>query len=194
MKRLLLLCVTAFCLGVSVAADTKEDKQFPEKDGVLQLKKGNFKRALRKHDQLLVHFFAPLLGESQRVSTAFQGAAAELKGSKVKLAVVDVSKEKDLAKELNATGHPVIRLYLSGDKHNPVACPVPQSSASILTWLKRRAGSAADLVADLSQSEASEEMTVVGFFKELNHEYVQVFYATAVELPDVSLSSSRLTK
>lgn len=56
MKRLLLLCVTAFCLGVCVAADTKEDKQFPEKDGVLQLKKGNFKRALRKHDQLLVHF------------------------------------------------------------------------------------------------------------------------------------------
>lgn len=95
-------------------------------------------------------------------------------------------------------------------------CPeVPQSSASILTWLKRRAGSAADLVTDLSQSEASEEVTVVGFFKvkqkprlssllyyvvhlphsdsfyafaceqELNHEYVQVFYATAVELPDV---------
>ncbi|KAL3996703.1 nuclear receptor coactivator 3 [Sarotherodon galilaeus] len=185
MKRLLLLCVTAFCLGVCVAADTKEDKQFPEKDGVLQLKKGNFKRALRKHDQLLVHFFAPLSGESQRVSAAFQGAAAELEGSKVKLAVVDVSKEKDLAKELNATGHSVIRLYLSGDKHNPVACPVPQSSASILTWLKRRAGSAADLVTDLSQSEASEEVTVVGFFKELNHEYVQVFYTTAVELPDV---------
>lgn len=57
------------------------------------------------------------------MSAAFQGAAAELEGSKVKLAVVDVSKEKDLAKELNATGHPVIRLYLSGDKHNPVACP-----------------------------------------------------------------------
>lgn len=66
---------------------------------------------------------APLSGESQPVSAAFEGAAAELKGSKVKLAVVDLSKEKDLAKELNVTGHSVIRLYLSGDKHNPAPCP-----------------------------------------------------------------------
>lgn len=66
---------------------------------------------------------APLSGEGHRVSAAFDGAAAELQGSEVKLAVVDVTKEKDLAKELNATGLPAIRLYLSGDKHNPVPCP-----------------------------------------------------------------------
>nr|XP_020469977.1 protein disulfide-isomerase-like [Monopterus albus] len=189
MRRLLLLGATAFYLCVLVAADTQPnqqgDKSFPEKDGVLQLKKGHFNRALRKHKQLLVYFHVPLSGEGYRVSAAFEGAAAELQGSEVKLAVVDVTKEKDLAKELNATGPPAIRLYLSGDKHNPVPCPVPQSSASILTWLKRRAGSVADLITDLSQSEASEELTVVGFFKELSHEHVQVFYDAAINLPDV---------
>uniref|UniRef100_A0A3Q3LWJ4 Thioredoxin domain-containing protein n=1 Tax=Mastacembelus armatus TaxID=205130 RepID=A0A3Q3LWJ4_9TELE len=127
MRSLLLLGVTAFYLCVLVAADTQPDQQrdksFPEKDGVLQLKKGNFNRALRKHKQLLVHFYIPLSGENQRVSAAFQDAAAELQGSEVKLAVVDVTKEKDLAKELNATDPPTIRLYLSGDKHNPVPCP-----------------------------------------------------------------------
>ncbi|KAF3687865.1 Protein disulfide-isomerase [Channa argus] len=192
MRRLLLLGVTAFCLCALVAADTQPDRQgdktFPEKDGVLQLKKGNFNRALRRHKQLLVHFYAPLSGEGHRVSAAFEGAAAELQGSEVTLAVVDVTKEKELAKELNATGPPTIRLYLLGDKHNPVPCPVPQSSASILTWLKRREGSAADLITDLSQSEASEELAVVGFFKELDHEYVQVFYAAAIDLPDVSFA------
>lgn len=66
---------------------------------------------------------APLSGEGHRVSAAFEGAVAELRGSEVKLAVVDVTKEKDLAKELSATGLPTIRLYLSGDKHNPVVCP-----------------------------------------------------------------------
>lgn len=71
----------------------------------------------------LVCVDAPLSGEGHRVSAVFEGAAAELQGSEVKLAVVDVAKEKDLAKELNATGLPVIRLYLSGDKHNPVPCP-----------------------------------------------------------------------
>uniref|UniRef100_A0A3B4V0L3 Zgc:136472 n=1 Tax=Seriola dumerili TaxID=41447 RepID=A0A3B4V0L3_SERDU len=190
MRRLLLLGVTAFCLCVFVAADTQQNRQgeksLPEKDGVLQLKKGNFNRALRKYKQLLVHFYAPLSGEGYRVSAAFEGAAAKLQESEVKLAVVDVTKEKDLAKDLNATGPPTIRLYLAGDKQNPVPCPVPQSSASILTWLKRRAGSAADLITDLSQSEASDELTVVGFFKELDQEYAQMFYSAAVDLPDVN--------
>ncbi|XP_054460673.1 protein disulfide-isomerase [Anoplopoma fimbria] len=192
MKTLLLLWVTAFCLCVFVTADKQPerqaDKSAPKEDEVLQLKKGNFNRALRKYKQLLVHFYAPLSGEGHRISAAFEGAVAELQGSEVKLAVVDVTKEKDLAKDLNMTGLATIRLYLSGDKHNPVTCPVPQSSASILTWLKRRAGSAADLIADLSQSEASEELTVVGFFKELDHEYVQVFYDAAVDLPDVTFA------
>ncbi|KAM4585246.1 protein disulfide-isomerase [Odontesthes bonariensis] len=187
MKNLQLLGVTAFCLFVFVAADVDQqgEKTLPEEDGVLQLKRGNFNRALRKHEQLLVHFFTPLTAEGHRVSAAFEGAAAELQGSEVKLAVLDVTKEKDLAKELNVTSQPTIRLYLSGDKFNPLPCPVPQSSASILTWLKRREGSAADLITDFSQSEASEELTVVGFFKELNHEHVQVFYAAAVDLPDI---------
>ncbi|XP_068607486.1 protein disulfide-isomerase [Brachionichthys hirsutus] len=188
MRRALLLTAMAFCLSAFVAADAQPggDTSAPEKDGVLQLAKGNFQRSLRKHKQLLVYFYAPLSGDSHRIMAAFEGAAAELQGSKVKLAVVEVTKEKDLAKELNATGLPAIRLYLSGDKQNPVECPVPQSSASILTWLKRREGSAADLIANLSQSEASEDLTVVGFFKDLNHTYVQVFYAAVIDLPDIN--------
>lgn len=66
---------------------------------------------------------APLTREGHRVSNAFEGAAEELQGSEVKLAVIDQNKEKELAKELNATGLPAIRLYLSGDKHNPIDCP-----------------------------------------------------------------------
>ncbi|XP_068178262.1 protein disulfide-isomerase [Antennarius striatus] len=188
MRRALLLAATAVCLFAFVAADAQPggDKSPPDKDGVLQLEKGNFRRSLKKHKQLLVYFYTPLSGDSQRIMTAFKGAAAELQGSEVKLGVVDVTKEKDLAKELNVTGLLAIRLYLSGDKHNPVDCPAPQSSASILTWLKRREGSAADLIADLSQSEASGELTAVGFFKELNHTYVQVFYAAAIDLPDMN--------
>ncbi|XP_022061161.2 protein disulfide-isomerase [Acanthochromis polyacanthus] len=190
MKRsVLLLGVTAFCLCVFATANaSQQDESFPEKNGVLQLEKGNFNRALRKYDQLLVHFYAPLTVQGYRVTAAFEGAAAELQGSEVKLATVDVTKEKELAKDLSATDQHTIRLYLSGDKHNPVTCPDPQNSASILAWLKRRVGSAADLITDFSQSEASEELTVVGFFEELDHEYVQMFYAAAIDLPDINFA------
>ncbi|XP_043970674.1 protein disulfide-isomerase isoform X3 [Gambusia affinis] len=190
MKKLgLLLLGAMLCLCVSVAADVQLDLQrdtmIPEKDGILQLEKGTFKRALRKHKQLLVHFYTPLTSEGHRVAATFKAAAAELQGSEVKLAVIDVTKEKELAKKLHVSGQPSIRLYLSGDVTNPALCPVPQSSASILTWLQRRAGTSADLIADLSQLEASDDLIVVGFFKELNHEYVQVFYAAAIDLPDI---------
>ncbi|KAM7009214.1 protein disulfide-isomerase [Tautogolabrus adspersus] len=191
MRTLLLLGVWALCLCVFVATDTQPKGQefelSPEKDEVLQLTKGNFKRALRKYEQLLVYFYAPLTVQGHRVSEAFEGAAAELQGPEVKLAVIDVTKEKNLAEELNATDH-TIRLYISGDKYNPVSCPVPQSAASILTWLKRRVGSASDLITDLSQLEARKELTVVGFFKELNQEYIEVFYAAATDLPDVNFA------
>lgn len=65
---------------------------------------------------------APWSGEGHRVLEAFTGVIAALQGSDIKLAEVDVTKEKELAKELNATALPTIRLYLS-DKHNPVICP-----------------------------------------------------------------------
>lgn len=60
-----------------------------------------------------------------------------------------------------------------------MACnSVPQSSASILTWLKRRAGSAADLITDLSQSEVSEELMVVGLFKVKTSSLVQPSFSS----------------
>lgn len=66
---------------------------------------------------------SPLTLEGHRVSEAFNGAVAELQESEVKLAVVYVSEEKDLVKELNALDHASIRLYLDGDKNSPLVCP-----------------------------------------------------------------------
>ncbi|XP_061626568.1 protein disulfide-isomerase [Phyllopteryx taeniolatus] len=179
---LLLMLVASSCL----AASGQEVKM---KEGILQLHKGNFNRALRTYERLLVLFYAPLSADGHRLSEVFQGAAVDLQDSDVKLATVDVTKDKALAKELNTTGLSNIRLYLLGDKFNFVSCPVPQSSASVVTWLKRRAGTVTDLVADLSQwGSEEEEFRVAGFFEELDSKYAQVFYAAAVSLPDVNFA------
>uniref|UniRef100_A0A3B4AUE0 Thioredoxin domain-containing protein n=1 Tax=Periophthalmus magnuspinnatus TaxID=409849 RepID=A0A3B4AUE0_9GOBI len=174
-KSLIILGVVTFCVCVSTAVE----------EDILQLNNGNFNKALREHSELLVHFYVPMTADVHKVSEAFQEAAAELQGSEVRFAMVDIVKEKDLAKKLNATEPPFIRLYLSGDKHNPVPCPVPKTSSSILTWLKRRAGSPTDIITDNIQSD---DLLVVGFFKELNDAYIQVFYEAAIDLPELTFA------
>ncbi|KAK7929575.1 hypothetical protein WMY93_005970 [Mugilogobius chulae] len=184
-RSLVILGVVTFCVCAS-AGDTHATSG---EEGILQLNTDNFSRALRENRQLLVHFFIPMTADVHKVSEIFQEAAAQLQGSEIKFAVVDAVKEKDLAKELNATEPPFIRLYLSGDKHNPVHCPVPKTSSSILTWLKRRQGSPVDLMTDTVQIDS--DLLVLGFFKELNDAYIQVFYEAAVDLPDLTFALTK---
>lgn len=144
MSRSLLLLLLGFCPSVC----SHDGRSGTGTHGVLQLDRGTFDEALRDHQQLLVHFCelpppgpegggvdgggdgcvslcadAPLSGQGHQVSAAFEGAASELQGSEVKPAVVDVAKDKELAKELNVTGLSEIRLYVSGDKRRPLLCP-----------------------------------------------------------------------
>uniref|UniRef100_A0A3B4DIK5 Thioredoxin domain-containing protein n=1 Tax=Pygocentrus nattereri TaxID=42514 RepID=A0A3B4DIK5_PYGNA len=108
------------------ALSAKDAEPIQEDKNVLVLTESNFDRALKQHSQLLVHFYAPLSGDSLGSILEFAKAASELKEaeSDVKLGGVDVTKQKELAKTLNVTAAPSLRLYLSGDQYNPVYCPV----------------------------------------------------------------------
>uniref|UniRef100_A0A4W4FMV1 protein disulfide-isomerase n=2 Tax=Electrophorus electricus TaxID=8005 RepID=A0A4W4FMV1_ELEEL len=168
----------------------KDMEPITEDKGVLVLTKSNFEWALMQHNQLLVQFYAPLSGESLGSILEFAKVATDLKEttSSVNLGQVDVSKEKDLAKELNVTSVPSLRLYLSGDKYNPVNCPALKTSTSILTWLRRREGQSADLITDLSQLEsfvAEDDVVVLGLFKDVDKGVVKVFYDVAADVADL---------
>ncbi|KAJ8363932.1 hypothetical protein SKAU_G00127630 [Synaphobranchus kaupii] len=208
MKELLIsLLVVAWLCGTAAAAanqaqgnaNTKVKKTktvaIKEEKGVLVLKKTNFDQALRQHKQLLVNFHAPLSGDSQSLSIEFTKAAEQLKAEsfKVHLGVIDVSSEKDLAKELNVTGFASLRLYISGDKQNPVICPVVETASSIITWLKRRSGDRAELIKDLAQAESFitvEDVVIVGFYKDL--EKVVLFkVSTKSEVYEASSDASK---
>ncbi|XP_027011881.1 protein disulfide-isomerase [Tachysurus fulvidraco] len=189
--QIYILCTVLFlsaCLREILAK--KEGETISEDKGVLVLTESNLNHALKQHSQLLVHFYAPLSGESLGSILEFAKAASELKENKstVKLGKIDVSKEKDLAKLLNVTTVPSLRLYLSGDKYNPVQCPVLKSSTAILTWLKRREGPSADLITDLSQLEsltAEDELVVLGLFKDVETGLVRLFYDVAADIADL---------
>ncbi|XP_062374825.1 protein disulfide-isomerase [Sardina pilchardus] len=183
----LIHCQLAYRL-VSVCVDAEEE--ILEQNDVLRLKKSTFDVALKRFPHLLVHFYAPLSGESMGSIMEFSRASALLKErtSRVTLAAVDVSKEKELAEQLNVTAVPSIRLYLLADKHHPVHCPALRDAEAILTWLKRREGPSADVIEGLGQLKGfreSHDLAVVGLFKDLDQGPVQVFFSVAAEVADL---------
>ncbi|XP_067260745.1 protein disulfide-isomerase [Chanodichthys erythropterus] len=189
MKVCITLCLS-LCVYLHEALAQSDSDSIVEDKDVLVLTKGNFKRALKQHNQLLVHFYAPLSGQSLGSILEFREAAIALKEAKsdVRLGGVDVKKEKDLAASLNVTTIPSLRLYLSGDINNPVYCPDLKSSASILTWLKRRKGPSAEIISSLTQLEefiGEDELVVLGLFKDLKEGIVKVFYETANDIADL---------
>ncbi|XP_041960267.1 protein disulfide-isomerase [Alosa sapidissima] len=182
-----LLCLSA-CVWDRVCVDAEEE--IPEENDVLRLKKSTFDQALKRYPKLLVHFYAPLSGESMSSIMEFSKASAQLKEttSTITLAGVDVSKEKELAAQLNVTAIPSIRLYLSADKHNPVHCPALRDADAILTWLKRREGPSADVIEGLGQLKdfsESHDLAVLGLFKDLEQGMVQVLFSVAAEVADL---------
>ncbi|XP_048407701.1 protein disulfide-isomerase-like isoform X3 [Stegostoma tigrinum] len=140
-----------------------------EDQSVLVLNKDNFDRALKESKFLLVNFYAPLSGASLTLLTEFEKAAVQLKSEKqVKLSKVDVSTEKDLAKEFGIQDYPVLKLFIRGERKNPLNCTGVSSASSIATWLRRRIGPSATRLLNITHIEtfiASEDVVVVGFFK-----------------------------
>ncbi|KAL2086444.1 hypothetical protein ACEWY4_017503 [Coilia grayii] len=167
----------------------------PDENGVIKLNKANFDQALQQYPPLLIHFYAPLSGESMGSIMEFSKAAAHLRdsGDVIKLGGVDVSKEKELAKELNVTAIPCIRLYLSiKHKHHPLHCPALRDAEAILTWLKRREGPSADVIETLSQLEdfiKSHDLSVLGLYKGPEEGLVQIFFSTAADVADLPFAT-----
>ncbi|TRY77669.1 hypothetical protein DNTS_017952 [Danionella cerebrum] len=200
MKLCVACCLGLFLVLCELLVDS-DSMSIVEDGDVLVLTKDNFEQVLTRHSQLLVHFWsfnpnlipaadAPLSGQSLGSILEFREAAGALKEgrSDVRLGKVDLRKEKELAESLNVTTVPSMRLYLSGDKSNPIHCPVLKSSASIMTWLKRRQGLSAEVISDLSQLEAftaEDELVVLGLFKDLSEGPVKVFYEAAADVADL---------
>ncbi|KPP72121.1 hypothetical protein Z043_108909, partial [Scleropages formosus] len=155
-----------------------------EEKGVLILKKSNFDQALKQYKKVLVSVvFLEFYVALESLSLEFVKAAAQLKAesSKIRLGVLDVSKEKDLIKDLNMTGTPSLRFYMAGDKWNPIICPDLRTADHIITWLKRKTGRSAEPIKDVSQAETflmAEDL-------ELDNEKAEVFYAAATDIPNL---------
>lgn len=103
---------------------------------VFDLTEQNFQDALDNSQSILVEFYAPWCGHCQRLAPEYEMAARMLdqKGSKIALAKVDATKEKNLAAKYGIRGYPTLFLFENGEKK---AYTGGRTAETIVQWLEK---------------------------------------------------------
>lgn len=164
--------------------------EIEEEKDVLVLHINNFDRALSEYNYLLVEFYAPWCGHCKQFEPVYAEAAEKLKDEEpgMRLAKVDAIEEKELAEEFEIGSFPTLKVFINGDRKQPVEYTGKRSAEGIIHWMKRRAGPGAsnlDSVDSAAKFIGSHNISVVGFFGSLESESAKVFKEVAFDLTDV---------
>ena len=125
-----------FLLAIIAIASADDKADSP----ILTLTSKNFDEALKTYPSLFVKFYAPWCRHCQTLAPEFLAAAKSLKKIKdgVRMAEIDGSEERELVKRYKIEGYPTMKLFHGGQI---IEYDGPRTSAGILAWLSRRAGS-----------------------------------------------------
>ncbi|KAK2817261.1 hypothetical protein Q5P01_025452 [Channa striata] len=167
--------------------------EIEEVKDVMVLHINNFGRALSENPFLLVEFYAPWCGHCRQLEPLYEEAAAKLKAeeSDMRLAKVDAIEETELAEEFDVVSFPTLKLFINGDRKQPVDYTGKRSAEGIIQWMKRRSGPGA-AVLDSAESAAhfinAHNVTVVGFFDDLESDAAKVLKELAFDMTDVEFA------
>uniref|UniRef100_A0A8C9VKA7 Protein disulfide-isomerase n=1 Tax=Scleropages formosus TaxID=113540 RepID=A0A8C9VKA7_SCLFO len=180
MLKFVLLCALAVASRAEI----------PEEEDVLVLKKSNFDEALQAHPNLMVEFYAPWCGHCKALAPEYAKAAGMLKAdsSDIRLAKVDATEETELAQEFGVRGYPTIKFFKGGEKQSPKEYSAGRQADDIVSWLKKRTGPPASMLTELTQAEsliADSEVTVIGFFKNVESDGAKAFLKAAEAVDDI---------
>ncbi|XP_075687491.1 protein disulfide-isomerase-like protein of the testis [Rhinoderma darwinii] len=167
------LYIMALCIaqeGIGPKPKKHKEPNIKEDHNVLVLTSSNLARALKKNKYLLVKFYIALSAHSQTVKEEFSIAAGQLKEetSGVRFGQVDITEEKDLGKEFKIMEFPTFKLFVNGERKNPIDCKGVRTASAFVTWINRRIGSSSTLINTTDHYKSfiqSDKVSVVGFLK-----------------------------
>ncbi|NXG05706.1 PDILT protein, partial [Sakesphorus luctuosus] len=127
---------------------------------------------------------------SQNFSEEFAEAARQLKkeAPRIQFGKIDVTHHHDLRKEFNIQAFPTVKFFVNGSRKDAIDCKGVRHASAFITWVKRRTGPSTVLINSTDQAEAivkADDLAVIGFFRELHNDSVEVFYEIARDVPEM---------
>ncbi|NXJ16041.1 PDILT protein, partial [Odontophorus gujanensis] len=127
---------------------------------------------------------------SHNLTKEFAEAARLLKKEApiIQFGKMDVTYQHDLRKEFNIQEFPTVKFFVDGIREDPIDCKGVRRASAFITWLKRRTGPSTVLINSTDQVEDvinANDLSVIGFFKELQNDSVEIFCETAKDVPEM---------
>ncbi|KAB0796259.1 hypothetical protein PPYR_10320 [Photinus pyralis] len=186
-------------LFASVLADVFDDIQFEEDKNkspetvpfdefVVVLSEENFTDYTRKHDYVLVEFYAPWCAYCKQLAPQYAQAAKTLSDSEspIKLAKVDATDAISLAEEYEIGGYPTLKYFRNGI---PIDYSGERSSDGLVQWVNKKMGPPATDLKDVSSAKAFVEQDVVaiiGYFEDQSSDDAKIFLEVAASTGEFS--------
>ncbi|MED6118637.1 disulfide-isomerase [Stylosanthes scabra] len=181
------LFLSLFLFASQISAD-ESASEAKEKEFVLTLDHSNFSDTIKKHDFIVVEFYAPWCGHCKKLAPEYEKAASILSSldPPVVLAKVDANEEKnkDIANEYDVKGYPTIKILRSGGKHIQ-DYKGPREADGIVEYLKKQSGPASAEIKSADDASAligENKVVAVGIFPKFSGEEYENFIALAEKL------------
>jgi protein disulfide-isomerase A1 len=162
MKKICLSLLTvATLLSVSLADVTEEDN-------VLVLTDSNFHEEMKKHDFILVEFYAPWCGHCKSLAPEYAKAAKKLKENNppYSLAKVDATENKNLAEEFGIRGFPTLFFFKNGVKQEYTG---GRTENEIVNWILKRVGPpSTEITCDQVKEKAAAHKLALVYFGDIS--------------------------
>lgn len=160
-------------------------------EGVLVLTDSTFHETRKETDYLLAEFYAPWCGHCKKLAPEYAAAAQALAKSnpEIKLAKIDCTVEKELAKEYDIKGFPTLKFFIKGID-TPLAYEGGRTRDEIIHWLKKKTGppSVELKSADNVEETIGNNEVVAIFFGASGSEAYNAFHNTAAGFEDLTFA------